>query len=59
MAALILKELKSIIELSSETGDAGDNASLHYRSRGEPLEAITCIAIVNCAHRESRARWRE
>jgi hypothetical protein len=48
-AALILKELKSIIELSSGGRPrAGDNDSRHYQRRGSPLEAITCVVISSC-----------
>jgi hypothetical protein len=45
-AALSLKELKSIIELSwAGRARTGSNASRHYRRRSATLEAITCIAV--------------
>ncbi|MCP3441591.1 MULTISPECIES: hypothetical protein [unclassified Bradyrhizobium] len=50
-ATLSLKELKSIIELSSAgRSRTGSNAGRHYRRRNTTLEAITCIAT------EGRAR---
>jgi hypothetical protein len=48
-AALIFRELNSIIELSSGgRARAGDNDSRHYRRRRSPLEAITCVVISSC-----------
>jgi hypothetical protein len=56
-AALSLKELKSIIELSwAGRARTGSNASRHYRRRSATLEAITCIAVAGRSHHVSVAQ---
>jgi hypothetical protein len=60
MATLNLKELNSIIELSSGgRARAGDNAGRHYRRRGATLEAITCIAVAGRSRHDSVAQRRK
>ncbi|MCK1275081.1 hypothetical protein IVB46_07530 [Bradyrhizobium sp. 61] len=60
MATLNLKELNSIIELSSGgRARAGDNAGRHYRRRGATLEAITCVAVAGRSRHDSVAQRRK
>ncbi|MET4261238.1 hypothetical protein ABIC09_006205 [Bradyrhizobium sp. S3.12.5] len=59
-AALSLKELKSIIELSSAGRiHAGSDANRHYRRRDAAVEAITCIASIERWRHDSVARRRK